>query len=192
MPFFETTISIICRWTKLWVFCMKMIIILCGIFNVKYNVLGFPLTENCSLTMFFVFCFRLEYFTSTAVKVCVFFEPPAMLRCLPWWIKCRYTMERWSGHTSSKVQKLLRMVFIGVIVFKIYLLSFLFLHFRTRGLKYVIPPSNQWTKQMLQSSITFADRSRVVLFVITDTSRSLPELCMVYPHFHSSECCSVL
>ncbi|KAE8744999.1 hypothetical protein FOCC_FOCC008411 [Frankliniella occidentalis] len=50
---------------------------------------------------------------------------------------------------------------------------------KNHGLKYVMPPSSQWTKQMLHSSVNLADRSRVLLFVITNTSRSLAELCMV-------------
>ncbi|KAK3920243.1 Fumipyrrole biosynthesis protein C [Frankliniella fusca] len=50
---------------------------------------------------------------------------------------------------------------------------------KNHGLKYIMPPSSQWTKQMLHSSVDLADRSRVLLFVITNTSRSLAELCMV-------------
>ncbi|XP_034233560.1 uncharacterized protein LOC117640798 isoform X3 [Thrips palmi] len=51
---------------------------------------------------------------------------------------------------------------------------------KKHGLKYVIPPSKQtdWTKQMLQSNVTIADRSRVLLFIITDSSRALAELCL--------------
>ncbi|KAJ1520862.1 hypothetical protein ONE63_003948 [Megalurothrips usitatus] len=49
---------------------------------------------------------------------------------------------------------------------------------KKNSLRYIIPPSNQWTKQVVHSCITLAERSRVVLFIITDTSRSLAELNM--------------
>ena len=49
---------------------------------------------------------------------------------------------------------------------------------KKHDLTYVKPNVNQWTKRQLQTSLSLADNSRVILFVITDTSRSLAELCM--------------